>query len=206
MKITQVSPQKNNPRRMSVYVDDNYAFSLDDVDAVVMGIKPGKEITQEEIKNCLFESQFGKAKAKATELLSHKALSRKMLCDELKKREYDELVICEVINEFQNLGYIDDMNFSMLFLEHAYSKVWGEKKVRYELYLKGVDANIVEDALACFELPGAKEIADCIIQKYRDEDFTDFKVKQKIMRHFASRGFDFSVVEEALKRIDASYE
>ena len=66
MKITEVSPQKNNPSRVSVYADGRYIFSLDDVDAVVLGIKPGREIDDNELHNLLFESQFGKAKAKAS--------------------------------------------------------------------------------------------------------------------------------------------
>lgn len=206
MKITEVSPQKNNPQRVNVYADGEYVFSLDDVDALVMGIKPGKEITARDVENCLFESQFGKAKAKALELLSHKALTVKMLQDELGKKGYDEVVIEQVVSEFQELGYIDDMNFAMLYLEYAASKLWGEKKIRYELSQKGVDANVIEDALSSFELPGAKEVAELIKQKYSGEDLTDFKVKQKIMRFFASRGFDFSLVEEALKRTDSSDE
>lgn len=204
MKITEVSPQKNNPSRVNVYADGEYAFSLDEVDALVMGIKPGKEITQREVANCLYESQFSKAKAKALELLSHKSLTEKMLSDELGKKGYDLGVICQVTEEFKELGYIDDMSFALLYLEYASQKLWGEKKIRYELSQKGVDANILEDALASFELPGAREVAECIKQKYSGEDLSDFKVKQKIMRFFASRGFDFSVVEEALKRIDTS--
>ena len=204
MKITEVSPQKNNPQRVNVYADGEYVFSLDDVDALVMGIKPGKEITDKELRNCLFESQFGKAKAKALDMLSHKSLTSKMLSDELLKKGYDEAVITEVINEFQSLGYIDDMNFAMLYLEYCASKLWGEKKIRYELLQKGVDANIIEDALASFELPGADDLAELIKRKYSGEDLSDYKVKQKIMRFFASRGFDFDIVEKALKRTDLS--
>lgn len=206
MKITEVSPQKNNPQRVNVYVDGEYAFSLDDVDALVMGIKPGREIGEKEIHNCLFESQFGKAKAKAMEILSRKSVSKKMLTDELCKKGYDDAVIVQVIEEFESLGYVDDYGYAMLYMEYAASKLWGEKKIFYELKEKGIDSNTIEDALASCHLPGEEEIAECIKQKYPDEDYTDFKTKQKLMRFFASRGFEFSVVEKAIKRIDKSYE
>jgi len=206
MKITEVSPQKNNPNRVSVYVDGDYAFSLDDVDALVLGIKPGREISKKEIENCLFESQFGKAKAKAMEILSRKSVSKKMLSDELFKKGYDQLVVAEVLNEFESLGYIDDFAFAMLYMEYAAGKMWGAKKICYELKEKGIDPNTIEDAMCSFTLPGEEEIAECILQKYPGEDYGDFKTKQKIMRFFASRGFEFSVVEKALKRIDKSYE
>lgn len=201
MKITEVSPQKNNPQRVNVYADGDYVFSLDEVDALVMGIKPGREITDQDLKNCLFESQFSKAKSKAMEILSRKPLSKQMLADELQKKEYDEVVIAEVINEFESLGYLDDYNYAMLYIEYAASKIWGEKKIRYELGGKGVDPNTIEDAICASQLPGTEEIAELIKQKYAGEDTNDIKVKQRIFRFFASRGFDFSLVEKALKLI-----
>ena len=201
MKITEVSLQKNNPQRVNVYADGDYVFSLDEVDALVMGIKPGREITDQDLKNCLFESQFSKAKSKAMEILSRKPLSKQMLSDELQKKEYDEVVIAEVINEFESLGYLDDYNYAMLYIEYAASKIWGEKKIRYELSAKGVDSNTAEDAICASQLPGTEEIAELIKQKYAGEDTHDIKVKQRIFRFFASRGFDFSLVEKALKLI-----
>ena len=201
MKITEVSPQKNNPQRVNVYADGDYVFSLDEVDALVMGIKPGREITDQDLKNCLFESQFSKAKSKAMEILSRKPLSKQMLADELQKKEYDEVVIAEVINEFESLGYLDDYNYAMLYIEYAASKIWGEKKMRYELSAKGVDPNTAEDAICASQLPGTEEIAELIKQKYGGEDTDDIKVKQRIFRFFASRGFDFSLVEKAIKLI-----
>ena len=201
MKITEVSPQKNNPQRVNVYTDGDYAFSLDEVDALVLGIKPGREITEKELKNCLFESQFGKAKAKALEILSRKSVSKKMLAEELLKKDYDEAVICEVIREFEELGYLDDLNFAMLYIEYAASKLWGEKKIRYELGLKGFYQNTLEDAICASELPGVEEIRELIRQKYSGQDLSDIRVKQKIFRFFAGRGFDFGIVDKALKSI-----
>lgn len=198
MKITEVSPQKNNPSRVSVYADGRYIFSLDDVDAVVLGIKPGREIDDNELHNLLFESQFGKAKAKALAVISQKNVSAKLLSDTLLQKGYDEAVVCEVINEFTELGYIDDFNYAMLFMEHAAEKLWGPKKIVYELTQKGVDRNTIEDAMSESTLPGAEEIAGYMAQKYSGEDISDYKVKQRITRFFASRGFDFNVINDAI--------
>lgn len=201
MKITEVTPQKNNPQRVNVYLDGEYVLSLDDVDALVLGIKPDREIDEAELTNLLFESQFGKAKAKALDILSRKSISSKCLCDELARKGYDEIVIREVINELEGLGYIDDYSYTLMFLEHAAEKMWGKRKIVYELTNKGVDMNTIEDAMSEFELPGSAEVADAIRTKYAGEDLGDFRVKQRIVRFFASRGFEISVVEDALRII-----
>ncbi len=200
MKITEVTRQKNNPSRVSIFSDGEYLLSLDEVDAVTLGIKPGVEIDEKKLNNLLFESQFGKAKAKAIEIISAKSVSSHMLSDLLKKKGYDEIVVNEVIEEFTSLGYIDDENFARLYVEYAIEKLWGEKKIVYELGLKGVDKNIIEDILSEFTLPDECTLAEYLSQKYKGEDFTDPKVKARALRHLASRGFDFSVAISAVEK------
>ena len=49
MKITDVVPQKNNKNRVTVFVDGEYAFSLDRADALRLGVKVDAEITEKDI-------------------------------------------------------------------------------------------------------------------------------------------------------------
>ncbi len=198
MKITEVSPQKNNPQRVNVYLDGEYVLSLDDVDAVLFGIKPGREITDNELKNLVFESQFGKAKSKALDIISRKSITQKCLGDELKKKGYDDVVIDEVARELAELGYLNDYEYTLLFLEMCREKLWGIKKIRFEAKQKGIDEFTLEDALCEVSLLGAEDIARAIESKYSNEDITDIKTKQRIMRFFASRGFEFSDIEKAI--------
>ncbi len=196
--ITEVSVQKNNPQRVNVYSEDGFLFSLDDVYALSMGIKAGRVLTQRETENLIMESQFGKARAKALDILSRKNITRHDLEKKLKE-DYDISVVTQVIEDMEELGYIDDYAYTLLFLESAASKLWGRKKIEYELSLKGVDRNTIEDAMAEFSLPSSAEIAEYIGIKYPDEDMSDRRTQQKVMRFFMSRGFDFSEINEAIK-------
>lgn len=196
--ITEVSVQKNNPQRVNVYSEDGFLFSLDDVYALSMGIKAGRVLTQRETENLIMESQFGKARAKALDILSRKNITRHDLEKKLKE-DYDISVVTQVVEEMEELGYIDDYAYALLFLESAASKLWGRKKIEYELSLKGVDRNTIEDAMAEFALPSSADIAEYIGIKYHDEDMSDRRTQQKVMRFFMSRGFDFSEINEAIK-------
>ena len=198
MKITEVSVQKNNKDRANVYLDGKYVLSLDLTDAVLLGIKAGRDIDDKELKNLLFESQLGKSREKAMAILSRKSLSEKMLCDELIKKGYDDIVIDVLLDELKELGYIDDYAYTLLFLENCREKVWGRKKAEYELKQNGIDANTLEDALCEIPLPDEEDICRVISHKYSGEDAEDFKVKQKIMRYFVSRGFEFQEVEKGI--------
>ena len=201
MKITEVSGQKNNPSRVNVYLDGEYVLSLDEVDALTLGIKEGIEIDEQKLKNLLFESQFGKAKAKALDILSKKSVTSHMLSDLLIKKGYDKIVVCEVIEEFTSLGYIDDLNFAHLFMEYAAEKIWGKNKIVYELKQKGIDKNTIEDVLYKYPLADENVLCEYIGRKYAGEDFSDPKVKAKCVRHIVSRGFDFGVAQRALELV-----
>lgn len=198
MKITEVSVQKNNKDRANVYLDGKYVLSLDLADAVLLGIKAGREIDDKELKNLLFESQLSKSREKALAILSRKSLSEKMLYDELIKKGYDDIVIDVLIDDLKELGYIDDYAYTLLFLESCREKVWGRKKAEYELKQNGIDTNTFEDALCEISLPDEEDICRVISCKYPGEDAEDFKVKQKIMRYFVSRGFEFHEVEKGI--------
>ena len=202
MKITQVSPQKSNNLRVNVFVDGVYSFSLDAADAALKGIKPGKELSEKNIKNLVMDSEFTKARDAALGILSRKAISSKALGDKLLEKGYNSLVVAEAINELSDLGYIDDENYALMFLEYCLEKMWGKKKIRYEMKIKGLDDEIIEDVLSSYEDDSQIEaMVELIKTKYSGLDLSDVKNKAKIIRFFASRGFDFSKIDIAIREI-----
>ncbi|MBR3933839.1 MAG: regulatory protein RecX [Clostridia bacterium] len=202
MKVTDVSPQKNNSLRVSVFVDGEYSFSLDAAEAVLKGIKTGKELSAKDIKNLLMDCEFSKARDYALGVLSHKAITSHLLMQKLLEKGYDQIIAVEVINELTDLGYIDDFSYATMFLEYCMEKVWGKKKIRFEMKNKGLSDEIIEDVIETIDddmfFEPMKEI---IISKYGCDDLTDIKTKNKITRYFASRGFDFSQINFVIKEI-----
>ena len=201
MKVTDVTPQKNNTHRVSVFVDNEYAFSLDETDAVLLKIKVGRELTKADIDRCIMECNYTKARDKAFEILSRKPLCCKELEDKLFAKGYDNAIVAEVVRELEDLGYLSDTDYATLFLEHCRAKMWGKKKIRYEMKQKGIESGIIEDVLADIDEDDSLcDVTETIISKYGREDLTDMKVKAKITRYFASRGFDFSLIDKGIRR------
>jgi len=200
MKVTSVEIQKNNKQRVSVFVDNEYAFSLDETDAVLLKIKPGRELSQKDIENCIMECNYTKARDKAFDILSRKPVSKKELENALSQKGFDDAVTVQVIEEMSNLGYIDDYEYATLFLEHCRQKMWGEKKIRYEMKQKGIDESVISEVLSDLDSENEiEEMVKLIISKYGTEDLSDMKTKAKITRYFASRGFDFSFIDRLIR-------
>ena len=199
MKITDIDVQKKNKNRVSVYVDGEYSFSLEQIDALRLSLKIGMDITDDDIRKYNVESNLGKARSKAGDMLSRRPYSVYEFKSKLLDKGFDDVIVNSVADEFSELGYLDDFEYAKLYIEDARLKMKGDKKIAYELSLKGVSERTVRDALSeCEEVP-LDAIANIINTKYASMDINDYKVKQKITAYLASRGFSFSEINDAVR-------
>ena len=86
MKVTDITRQKHNKNRVSVYLDGKYAFSLDEVDACRLKIKIGVDLTDEDVKRCNIESNLSKAISKAADILSFRSATRQEIKNKLLEK------------------------------------------------------------------------------------------------------------------------
>ncbi len=200
MKITDVVPQRKNKNRVSVFVDGEYSFSLDGADALRLGVKIGTEITEKDIEIYNLESNLSKAKAKAFDIVGRKMVTERELRTKLVDKGYDNIICDIVIETMREYNYINDADYCESFLDYAKAKGWGQLKIRSELKRRGVDESTISAALMEFEDCPEDRIYDILSRKFEDADLTDFKQKQKVLRFFASRGFDFDSINSAVSR------
>jgi len=137
-----------------------------------------------------------KALKYAVLLLKYRLRSEAEIAARLRRKEYSAPVIEEVLNRLKSYGYIDDQNFSRLFIESCLSKGWGSRRIALSLKKLGVGA----DCYAKF-MPSAEAQADslqALIEKkakfYRGKK----NAQAKLLRFLVNRGFDY---EEAASRV-----
>lgn len=201
MKITDITPQKKNKNRVSVFVDGKYSFSLDDTDMVRLKVKIGNEITEEEIEIFNKECNLSKARMRLMQVINRKAASRKMLFDDLIKHGYDREIIDIALDEFERLGYIDDEVFAVEYAKAAYSfKRHGKIRIVSDLTHKGVSREIAQNAVDDLDTDERGNIEEIIRERFMHIDFSDYKEKQRVVRYFASRGFNFSDILAVIDR------
>ncbi len=200
MKITDVAVQQKNKNRVSVYADGEYCFSLDGADALRLGVKVGAEISQKDLETYNLESNLSKAKEKAFDIVTRKAVTEKELREKLRDKGYDKTICDIVINTMQEYNYINDSDYCERFLEYSVSKGWGRSKIKFELKRRGVEDDLISAALDDFCDNPVERIYDILSVKFAGVDLSDFKQKQRVVRFFASRGFDFDSISSALSK------
>ena len=199
MKITDITKQKKNSERVNIFLDNEYAFSLEEVDVLKFKLKIGTELDEKEVEKLSLESNLSKAMKKAMDVLSRKPVTKKELQNKLFEKGYDESVVSVALEELAELGYLNDYDYATLYLDYASEKCYGKKKIVYELTHKGVDPDIIYDVLEKHYRPTTEELSEMIFSKYGSVDCSDIKTKQKIMRFFVSRGFGFDEANDAIK-------
>jgi regulatory protein len=216
MKITAITAQQKDRNRVNVMVDGVYRFSLDIFQVVDLGIRIGKEYTNEELNELETESQFGKLYARSLEyclMRPHSArelrdyLYRKTRTTKVRSRTTGELkdrlgvsqeVTTRVFDRLVEKGYIDDEKFTRYWVENrSLTKGASRRKLQAELRAKGVENDIIERFLSDSSRSDESEIQKIITKKrarYPDE--------QKLMQYLARQGFSYDDIKSALEKID----
>ena len=207
MKITGITSQTKNDNRVNVMVDGVYRFSLDIFQLSDLGIRIGKEYTEEELVELESESQFGKLYARTLEYCLMRPHSAKEVRDYLYKKTRDTrtktggikkgvpVEITErVFARLADKGYIDDEKFARFWVENRNTtKGSSRRKIIAELRAKGVESSLVERLWEDSERSDENELQKIIAKKrnrYPDD--------QKFMQYLARQGFSYDDIKSAL--------
>jgi len=207
MKITGLAAQQKDKNRVNVMVDGKYRFSLDIFQVADLGIRVGKDYTDEELTELETESQFGKVYARALEyclMRPHSArevrnyLYRKTRDTRTKtgamKKGVSPQITARVFDRLVEKGYIDDEKFARYWVENRnVTKGASRRKLQAELRAKGVESSIIERLLAESSRTDEDELQKIIAKKrsrYADD--------QKFMQYLARQGFSYDDIKQAL--------
>ena len=209
MKITKLGYQKKDPNRVNVYVDEKYVAGIDINDVVKLGIYNGQEISQDELKKIIGESEFGKLFNSALNFLSYRPRSEWEIRHKLKFKTEDGQLIETVIDKLKKIGQVNDVDFAKWYIDQRQTfKPMGRRAVKYELIKKGLINKTINDTLSEQEGQiGDKELAERVAEKFvgrlRKIDYNQEnipKTKNKLQRLLASRGFDWEVIDETVEK------
>ncbi len=80
--ITKIARQKNNPERYNIYVNEEYAFPVDEAIIIQFGLTKGKILEEFDIQEIAYEDEIRKAFNKGLNFLSYQMRSE----HEVKKK------------------------------------------------------------------------------------------------------------------------
>jgi len=198
-KITAINAQQKNRSRVSIFLDDEYAFSLTKFTAA--WLKIGQELTQEKIAELKAKDGNEILLQKAINFISYRPRSEKETRLRLRKYGCDHEQEDNIITKLISTKLLDDVKFAEIWVENR-SEFRPRSKylLRIELYKKGISDEIIDDALKNIidedlAIRAAKQQA----RKYQMLEWKDFR--KKLIAFLSRRGFSYSVIQGLAKNI-----
>lgn len=204
MTISKLTPSRRVEGRWLVFLEDGILLRVGENEVLDFSLYEGRELSEEEAARLLDSARRSGLKERALELLSRKPMSRRELQRKLLEWEAAEDEAAAICDRMEELGYLNDAAYALRVVRHYGGKGYGERKLRDELYRRGVPRELWDDALAQAEDPAAA--IDAFVQKKLAGRTPDRKEWKKVSDALARRGYSWNDISAALERYGAAEE
>ena len=226
MVIQKLEPSQHKAGRWLVWFEDGSLLRVSEGDVVALSLYAGKELNETEAAALTAAAEHSKLNERAVEILSARPMSRKELVDRLTapktrkkrgegqpepspealeaEREALSAAAGRVADRFEELGLLNDEEYARTVVRHYSAKGFGVRRIRDELYRRGVPRQFWDGALS--ELETDEDGLDELVRKkLRGAEPTRENLK-KVSDYLARRGFGWEEISSALRRYGADFE
>jgi len=194
VKITALKQQVKNKERVSVFLDDKYEFSLSLGELVKYGLKNGDELSPAEAKKFKQVSEDGKTSARALEWVLNRPHSVREFSDYMRRKKTDPSLTERLADEFKGKNYLSDEKFAGWLVELKAGAGKSNRQIRAELFKKGINRELAEQAL--LEFGDESERLRAIIAKKKT--LSRYQDSIKFRRYLISQGFSYDLIKKEL--------
>jgi len=150
------------------------------------------------------EKLFCKARNSVFRLLKFRLRSEQELREKLAAKNLPDPIIEQTIQYFKDLDLVDDHAFARQWTASRLKRPFGLNRIRLELRKKGIDAEIIREALKeaagdYKELDIVTKLANSRALKYKN--IGREKAQQRVYGYLSRRGFSASAIIKAVKNL-----
>jgi regulatory protein len=196
MRIERLEPSKHKQERILVFLEGiRDPLRITTSELLHFDLHAGMDLPEAlvvQLKQCAGASD---AKARGAEIVGRQMLSKRDLTSRLMKRGATQQDAADAADWLEELGAVDDPAFAALLARHYGTQGYGRKRVEQELYRRGIDKALWDDAMA--ELPPAEEsIRSFWAKKSRTGDE---KERKRLTDALLRRGFSWQEIRSVLR-------
>lgn len=213
MRIDRLSPSQRVEGRWLVYLEDGELLRVGQNQIADFALYAGRELTDEELAALKRSARSAALNEKALGLLARRPMSRKELTDQLTRRPRDPSKAPAATAEeaqaaadrLTELGYLNDGEYAGQVVRHYAARGYGPRKLRDELYRRGVPRDYWDEALKQAQDAGGDALDEFLRRRLRDWDGDPNSLK-RAADALARRGYPWEEIRDALRRYDRDLE
>lgn len=206
--VSRLVRQQRNPERVSVFIDDAFAFGVHEDLVIEFGLYKGQPLdvaTQQQI----VEADSGRAAMQtALDYLGYRARTEREVRRKLAGRDFGEAVIERTVARLVELDYLDDAAYARSYIEARFrNRGYGPQRLRTDLMRRGVARTLIDAALeALVEDDDVLEAARTHAARRwpRLAAETDpRKRRRKLSDFLLRRGFSFDTIRRVVDELES---
>ena len=199
-KITAIRIGKGRRKRVKVFLDGKFAFSLEAEVALKDGLEVGQELSNSQIEALAKSDHFQRCLNAAAHYLSYRPRSEAEIRQRLHQRGFDSDNVGAVLARLKEQGLVDDMAFAQFWKENRQSfSPRSQWLIKLELRRKGIADDIIDQVVNADDGDCAYRAA---LSKARSLPLSDYQgFRHRLGEYLKRRGFSYGVINHTVERI-----
>jgi len=200
-KITAMRAGKKRAKRVNMFLDGQFAFSLEARVVAEEGLQVGQELSASQIEALAVSDKSDRCLNAAYRFLSYRPRSESELRERLYRRDFDGDSVEVVIARLKEQGLVDDVAFAQFWKDSRETfSPRSQWLTRLELRQKGVPANIIDQVVGDVDDDdSAYRAAFGKASRLPLSDYQSFR--RRLGDYLKRRGFDYGVINRTVKRV-----
>ena len=150
-------------------------------------LKKREELSQEEYLQVLELA----ALSTSYYYLAKRDYTKKEIYNKLLQKYWEKIPVLKVISKLEEAGYINDKEFAISYIKN---RKCGRKKIEYELKIKGITSEILEEILEFYEEDDELEELSKAWEKLGNKD------EQKKIASLMRKGFSYGDIKKVIAK------
>lgn len=198
MELTAAEPRRRG--FVQLFLDGEAAVKLDAQVFLQSGLKPGDQVSDQELFELIQASDARRAQEKALYLLEYRNYSKRELTEKIARTAASREAAQAAAGRMEELGLIDDRRFGEDYARELFSRRgYGARRAAQELRRKGLDQELVQELV---EKYGSPEQSGENIRRVLEKKYPGWRADEKVRRRaFAALqrlGYSYQEVREAM--------
>jgi regulatory protein len=204
-KITRLVMGKSRNKRVNVFLDGKFAFSLLAEVALKEGLKVGQELSDAQVEALTGADRYQRCFNTAIRYLAYRPRSESEVRQRLQRHGYDSDCTEKALGRLKEQGLVDDIAFARFWKDNRESfSPRSRRLTRLELQRKGLNSDIIETVVN--ELDESESAYRAALGKARRLSVSDYQTfRRRLSEHLSRRGFTYDVIKETVQKIWKEY-
>lgn len=201
MRITAIRAGRSRGKRVNVFLDGKFAFSLEAEVAVREGLQVDQELSASQTEALARSDHFHRCLNAAVYYLSYRPRSESEIRERLQRRGFNGDSIEAVIAKLKEQGLVDDMAFAQFWKDNRQSfSPRSRWLTRLELRQKGVADDIIDQVVDAVD--DADSAYRAALSKARSLPLSDYQsFRRRLGDYLKRRGFGYEVINQTIGRM-----